>query len=62
MNSSEAKKLCEQLLRITKGSEVRELLIKNKLWDKKEAWREYGDDSMSWSIVGGQGDADFSLN
>ena len=35
MNSSEAKKLCEQLLRITKGSEVKELLIKNKLWDKK---------------------------
>ena len=62
MNPKEAKKLCLDLLKITKGSEVKEILKKNNLWDKKEIWREYGDDSQSWSIVGGQGDAEFSLN
>ncbi len=62
MNNNEAHKLCSELLKITKGSEVKELLKKYNLWEKKEVWREYGDDSQSWSIVGGQGDAEFSLN
>lgn len=62
MHNSESLKLCLEILKLTKGSEVKELLKKYNLWEKKEAWREYGDDSMSWSIVGGQGDANFSLN
>jgi|TARA_Y100000294_G_C8559143_1_gene338395 hypothetical protein len=62
MDPKEAKKLCLDLLKTTKGSDVKEILKKNNLWDKKEVWREYGDDSQSWSIVGGQGDAEFSLN
>ena len=62
MNSKEAKKLCLDLLKVTKGTEVKEILKKNSLWENKSCWREYGDDSQSWSIVGGQGDANFSLN
>ena len=62
MKSEDSLKLCSQLLKVTSGNDVKEILKKHNLWDNSLVWREYGDDSQSWSIVGGQGDAEFSLN
>jgi len=62
MNSSEAKKLCLSLMNAQTGNEVVNLIKNVNLWDDPKLWREYGDDSMSWTIIGNQGSADFSLN
>lgn len=62
MNSDESKKLCLSLMKAQTGKEVVNLIKNANLWDDPKLWREYGDDSMSWTIIGNQGSADFSLN
>ena len=62
MNSAEAKKLCLSLMVAQTGNEVVNLIKDVNLWNDPKLWREYGDDSMSWTIIGNQGSADFSLN
>lgn len=62
MNSDESKKLCLSLMKAQTGKEVVNLIKNANLWDDPKLWREYGDDFMSWTIIGNQGSADFSLN
>ena len=53
-NSRKTKALCEQLLYAETEDGVRDILVREGLWNDLNLWRAYGDTSMNRSIVGNQ--------
>ncbi|OLS27654.1 MAG: hypothetical protein HeimC2_11020 [Candidatus Heimdallarchaeota archaeon LC_2] len=47
-------KLCLELVRADKESEVKQILSNANLWDDKNHWRYYGDQAGNYSIIGNQ--------